>query len=205
MANKIINIGDNIKNTQSRSFVYKDVSMVSKYDTYHLISEVPTEEFISVIKSEYPDIDMVLCDDIYTCFLMHYKEDPNPTIEKINDILRNKSGYKIDKLIDVKSVQNSLENIFSWTPGERILLPQFGNRLYQYLYEGINKFNEEQIIAEIKNCVSMWEPRVTITDITNISDITDTEDNTIILNIEYFIKGLDSIIYSKQYQYNRNQ
>jgi len=45
--------------------------------------------------------------------------------------------YRLGKLVNVKAVTNSIHNIFTWTPGERILNPEFGSRLKKYLYEGI--------------------------------------------------------------------
>ena len=115
-----------------------------------------------------------------------------------------KDKYRISKSVNVRAVQNSLDNIFRWIPGERILNPEFGTKLYHLLYEGITKYNEEQIVAEIKSSVSKWEPRVVIKDIENISTIDDTEDNTIVINIKYYIKGLPDTIFDKQYIYNRS-
>ena len=48
---------------------------------------------------------------------------------------------KVDKLVNVNAIKNSLHNIFSWTPGERILNPEFGSKLRKLLYEGITDFN----------------------------------------------------------------
>ena len=45
--------------------------------------------------------------------------------------------WKIEKSVNVKAIYNSLRNIFTWIPGERILLPEFGSRLRSLLYEGI--------------------------------------------------------------------
>jgi phage baseplate assembly protein W len=112
---------------------------------------------------------------------------------------------KIDRNINIKAVQNSLDNIFSWIPGERILNPEFGNNLYKYLYEGITEYTEELIVAEIKNCVLRWEPRVSIINVYNVSTVQDTEDNTIVLDIEYYINGLEGTIYRKEYRFNRNE
>ena len=67
---------------------------------------------------------------------------------------------KLQKLVNVNAIKNSIHNIFSWTPGERILNPEFGSNLRKLLYEGITDFNQEQIIAEIRHSVSQWEPRV---------------------------------------------
>jgi phage baseplate assembly protein W len=114
------------------------------------------------------------------------------------------SKYRLSKSVNVRAVQNSLDNIFSWIPGERIINPEFGTRLHEYLYEGITTYNEELIVAEIKMCVARWEPRVVITRVVNMSTLSETEDNTIVLDIKYYIKGLPDRIFDKQYIFNRS-
>ena len=81
--------------------------------------------------------------------------------------------------MNVKAVFNSLHNIFTWTPGERVLNPEFGTKLRKLLYEGITDFTSEAITAEIRRCISEFEPRVSVTGIENVSTTSDTEENTI--------------------------
>ena len=97
---------------------------------------------------------------------------------------------KVDKLVNVNAIKNSLHNIFSWTPGERILNPEFGSNLRKLLYEGLTDFNQELIIAEIRNSVSQWEPRVRIDDIVKLTSTDDVENNTVYLRIIYSIPSL---------------
>ena len=97
---------------------------------------------------------------------------------------------KVDKLVNVNAIKNSLHNIFSWTPGERILNPEFGSKLRKLLYEGITDFNQEQIIAEIRNSVSQWELRVRIDDIVKLPSTDDVENNTVYLRVIYSIPSL---------------
>lgn len=98
-----------------------------------------------------------------------------------------------------------MKNIFTWTPGERILNPDFGNRLKQYLYQGIIPETSEQIVAEIKNCVLKWEPRVNIEEVADVSTVDDHEDNTIHLEIRYTIPGLSDKQYTYSFYYNRGE
>jgi phage baseplate assembly protein W len=98
--------------------------------------------------------------------------------------------YKLAKLVNVKAVYNSLHNIFTWNPGERILNPEFGSKLKTYLYEGINEFTSEQITSEIRRCISEFEPRVNVVKIVNSSTIDDTENNTIVIDIIFTIPSL---------------
>ena len=114
-------------------------------------------------------------------------------------------GYKVDKKVNVNAVKGALKNIFTWFPGERILLPEFGSRLYTLLYEGITPETEEQIVAEIRKCVSEWEPRASIVEIRNASTVDDTEDNTIHIEVVFTINGLDDQQYIYSFTYNKPQ
>lgn len=111
--------------------------------------------------------------------------------------------WRISKLVNVKAVQNSLKNIFSWIPGERILNPEFGTKLRQYLYQGITPETSEQIMAEIRHCVSEWEPRVNIVKVIDASSVDDHEDNTIHLEIIYTIPELSDDEYNYSFYYTR--
>ena len=112
-----------------------------------------------------------------------------------------KSGYFVDKLVNVKAVQNSIHQIFTWIPGERVLNPEFGCRLHELLYEGIVDHNIEAIMAEIRHCFTAWEPRAELQNIVNVRDINDTENNTVKLDVYYTIKGLDDEQYRYSYVY----
>lgn len=119
----------------------------------------------------------------------------------------DKSGGspKIAKSVNVKAVRNSIHNIFTWIPGERILLPEFGSRLYLMLYEGITPLTEERIIAEIRSCMTEWEPRAQIVEIRNASNIDDTEDNTIHIEVVFTIPSLSDEQYIYSFTYDMPQ
>ena len=99
-------------------------------------------------------------------------------------------NFTIDRLVNVNAIRNSLDNIFSWTPGERVLNPEFGTNLRKLLYEGITDFNVEQIVAEIKHAVAQWEPRVQVANIVDVSTTEDHENNTVHLKVIYTIPRL---------------
>ena len=111
----------------------------------------------------------------------------------------NNGKYKIENNVNVLAVQNSLNNIFSWFVGERVLDPEFGNRLYQYLYDGITEYNMEKIVAEIRNMVSKYEPRVRIIEIVPVLTTEDTSDNTAAVDVVYSIEGITDKKYNYRY------
>ena len=116
-----------------------------------------------------------------------------------------KSKYRVGNIDDVQAINNSLNNIFNWTQGERILEPEFGTRLRVLLYNGITEDTTEQIISEIRNAVSTWEPRVRIESIDNMTTIEDVENNTVRIRIIYTIVALtNSPRYSFTYEYQND-
>lgn len=111
----------------------------------------------------------------------------------------------ITKDVNVKAVFNSIRNIFTWVPGERVLLPEFGSNLRKYLYEQITPTNIERIISEIQSVCLRWEPRVNIVNVVNVGTVDDTEDNTVRLDIVFTIPSLSNEQYNYSYIYNRTQ
>lgn len=109
------------------------------------------------------------------------------------------------KDVNVKAVFNSLRNIFSWIPGERILNPEFGSKLRLYLYDGITPENKEQIAAEIRGVCLKWEPRVNIVSIHPANDVRLDEDNTVQLDIIFTIPSLSDKQYQYSYIYDRTR
>ena len=98
--------------------------------------------------------------------------------------------YSAKQLIDINAVANSLNNIFSWTPGERVLDPTFGANIKKVLFEGITAQNSELIRAEVQTAIAKYEPRIQLEDIYDISTASDTENNTIVLRIVYSVPSL---------------
>lgn len=134
-----------------------------------------------------------------------------PDLEKWKDVsmlsktavdANGNASLKVSKSVNVQAVKNSLRNIFTWIPGERVLLPEFGSKLHTLLYEGITPLTEERIIAEIRQCASEWEPRAKIIEIRNASTIEDTEDNVIHIDVVFTIPSLNDEQYIYSFTYD---
>ena len=125
-----------------------------------------------------------------------YRTLPDGTQEAKEKIL-------IARDVNVLAVMNSVKNIFTWIPGERILNPEFGQRLQQYLYEGITDFNVEQIMSEIRSLALKWEPRINIVKVVNVSTVQQTEENTVELKIVFTIPSISDEQYQYSFVYSR--
>ena len=82
-----------------------------------------------------------------------------------------RSFYNKDTKVDIKSsddeaaIVNSIRNIFSTSPGERILEPTFGLNLKQWLFEPLDEFTAKEIGETIVSGIKRFEPRVEIKNV----------------------------------------
>lgn len=84
---------------------------------------------------------------------------------QVNDIL-------VDK--DIEAIKNSLRNIFTTKKGQKILNPEFGCSLEQYLFTPINEVIAKAIGTDILNAISNYEPRINLLNV-NIVPYYDRE------------------------------
>lgn len=89
---------------------------------------------------------------------------------------------------DVDAIRNSLYNLFTTTPGEKILTPDYGLDIRQYLFVPATVEIGESIRDEIHRQVRIYEPRIKINNI----HITIMEDvNEFDISIYYSVPALN--------------
>ena len=109
-------------------------------------------------------------------------------------IVKDKSGFDLQAKYDLDAIRNSISNIFNWKKGERILNPEFGNPLEEYLYETINPMTARSIGAAFKNAIVLWEPRVVVNNINVIAN-EDSNEYRIVVTISVPTLNINSITY----------
>jgi phage baseplate assembly protein W len=90
---------------------------------------------------------------------------------------------------DVNAIRNSIYNIFTTSPGNKILNPLFGCRLEDYLFEAITVTNAQTLGNKILAAISTFEPRV---EVLKVQVTPEPDLNTYKVNLIYKIldKGL---------------
>jgi phage baseplate assembly protein W len=77
--------------------------------------------------------------------------------------------------------------ILSTAPGERLMRPQFGCRVWHLLFEPINA-NTLGLMAEaVREAVGRWEPRVDLQDVRVVPAPDDY--GQVIIHVDYVIKA----------------
>lgn len=109
--------------------------------------------------------------------------------------LTNKGSYipelqqNIDK-VDIKvdydqiAIRNSLRNLFSTRPGQRVLFPEYGLDLHKYLFEAISESTARLIGERIVSAIKRYEPRVVLRQC-NVEASPEEQEYNITIIIEY--------------------
>lgn len=99
------------------------------------------------------------------------------------------NGFDFKTFQDINSIRNGLKNIFTWRRGQRIILPEFGNVLYQYLYEPMTTEVLKNMQTEVVNMIQRWEPRVSIV---KVNLVPYPDDNEVMIQLTYVIPTLSN-------------
>jgi phage baseplate assembly protein W len=102
-------------------------------------------------------------------------------------ISRDPNNYDLAANFDLQAIKQSLRNIFDWSPGERILNPEFGNPLLEFMYEPINAETAQRIASSLRRSIGLWEPRVRIE---NLKILPKPDDNEYYIELTYSIPSL---------------
>lgn len=101
----------------------------------------------------------------------------------------------IRKVINIESVMASIDNILRTSPGERILLPEFGCNLGAMVFDNINSALMNFVSREIRDSIERWDNRVIVSEVDFLSN---PDSNSISVSIKFMIKGYDKIFEYKK-------
>jgi phage baseplate assembly protein W len=67
---------------------------------------------------------------------------------------------------DIEAIRNAIYNIFTTKKGQKLLDPEFGSSLEQYLFESVSPIVGKIIGDSIVNSIETYEPRVEVLNVT---------------------------------------
>jgi phage baseplate assembly protein W len=82
-----------------------------------------------------------------------------------------------------RELEEAMRLILSTYPGERPMRPQFGCRLRDYVFRGVDMETATALAVEVRNALMRWEPRVDIHDVRVYPDA--RYDNMLYIDIAY--------------------
>lgn len=93
---------------------------------------------------------------------------------------------RTNSITGIEKIQDSIFNILSTRVGERVLMPEFGSRLYLVLFEQNTPIFADLAKFYITDALSKWEKRI---ELDGIKVSTETEGNIVPIEISYHISG----------------
>lgn len=95
------------------------------------------------------------------------------------------------KITNKDSVVNSVKNILSTTANSRLLNPNLSISLQDYLFDVLTIPKAYSIVYEIRNKLSLLEPRVTVR---NVTVTLDFGNDAYIISLEIYIPDLREVV-----------
>ena len=96
---------------------------------------------------------------------------------KLNNKYLSDPGSKSEVRVDynVQAIKNSIQNIFNTKKGQKILNPDFGLDLAQYLFEPISDETARDIGETINRELPIYEPRIIVNNVDIVGFENDNE------------------------------
>jgi len=89
-----------------------------------------------------------------------------------------------------EDIREAIVIILSTTPGERVMHPEFGCGIHEYVFSVINSNNLLLIEDEVKKALVLYEPRITVDHIDIQPDASD--GGKLMIHIDYTILSSNS-------------
>ena len=114
----------------------------------------------------------------------------------LETLKNNNLGSKVEKTdlkvsYDIGAVTNSLVNILTTRKRQKILDPEFGLRLEDYLFEPVSEMVAQEIENEITEAIENFEPRVRLQ---TVSVVPYPDDYKYEINLYYNIPSLKQAV-----------
>lgn len=108
-----------------------------------------------------------------------------------NELLRQREIKDLVTDYDYAAIRNSIFNLFTTLPGQKILNPAFGINLMQFIFKPCDITTARQIARTIVEGINRFEPRVNLIEVEVIS-VPEEQQYDVNLTINVPDVGLDS-------------
>ena len=117
----------------------------------------------------------------------------------------NKSTGTVGIVSDEEDIRQSLHILLSTSLGERVMQPDYGCNLQDYVFESLNSTTIGYIKERVANSILYYEPRIIVEQIEVTSEgSNDNLEGRFLIDITYSIPGTNSR-FNYVYDYYRNE
>ncbi len=87
----------------------------------------------------------------------------------------------------VEELDSSIRMVLITAPGERLMRPTFGCRIWELLFEPVNANTLGLMAVAVREALGQWEPRVDVESV-NVEPV-DGADGKVLINIVYRVRA----------------
>jgi phage baseplate assembly protein W len=91
----------------------------------------------------------------------------------------------------VEELDSAIRMVLITAPGERLMRPNFGCRIWELLFEPINANTIGLMAVAVREALGQWEPRVDVESVTIES--LDGADGKVLIHIGYVVKATNDL------------
>jgi len=98
----------------------------------------------------------------------------------------SRADYSVDMASDELDIRQSLNVLFSTSPGERVMVPAYGCEIWQLVFQAVNSVFKTEAAEAIRMAVLYWEPRIDVTEI-GIEPSAEA-DGLVLITVAYVVR-----------------
>ena len=88
---------------------------------------------------------------------------------------------------DLDAINRSIEVILGTAKGERLMRPDFGSDLFNFVFKPLNHSNKSGMATAVKTALQKWEKRIRLLNVIVSSDTANS--GTALISIEYEVRS----------------
>ena len=89
-----------------------------------------------------------------------------------------------------EDIRQAIRIILGTNPGERVMRPDFGAGLSEFVFEPINIATMEALKTRVQEALVDWEPRIDVEEVRVTAD--DTEANKLLADVKYRVRATNT-------------
>ncbi|WP_437330777.1 GPW/gp25 family protein [Sorangium sp. So ce381] len=97
------------------------------------------------------------------------------------------SGGKVELASDELKVRQSIQLILGTSPGERVMEPEFGSRIWELVFAPQSPATFSLASFHVKQALERWEPRVEVEDVRASMD--PKRPGVMLIAIDYLVRS----------------
>ncbi len=91
---------------------------------------------------------------------------------------------------EAEDIEEAIRIILSTAPGERVMRPEFGCGINDYVFSVVNTTTLTQIKNAVERALTLYEPRIRVESVTAEAD--DTRPGHLLIGIDYTVRTSNS-------------